>query len=124
MKNIEVNRMRNGYNVDTLIIADIQERVKIGGKVIKTYEGVFYRGNFKTSPFRKVKVKLFASRQKYKYKKNDLMHSLVKLIMNSFYGVQIRKHINESCICKSENWMKTEYDDNVLSYWKLPNGNY
>ena len=44
--------------------------------------------------------------------------------MNSLYGVQIRKDINESYSCKSETWMKTELDENVLDYWKLPNGNY
>ena len=63
-------------------------------------------------------------RKKYKDKKNDLMQGLVKLIMNSLYGVQIRKDINESYYCKSETWMKTEFDENVLDYWKLPNGNY
>ena len=52
------------------------------------------------------------------------MQGLVKLIMNSLYGVQIRKDINESYSCKSETWMKTEFDENVLDYWKLPNGNY
>ena len=51
------------------------------------------------------------------------MQGLVRLIMNSLYGVQIRKDINES-YCKSETWMKTEFDGNVLDYWKLPNGNY
>ena len=30
------------------------------------------------------------------------MQELVKLIMNSLYGVQIRKDINESYSCKSE----------------------
>ena len=40
------------------------------------------------------------------------------------YGVQIRKDINESHYCKSETWMKTEFDENVLDYWNLPNGNY
>ena len=59
-----------------------------------------------------------------KTKKKDLMQGLVKLIMNSLYGVQIRKDINESYYCKSENWMKTEFDENVLDYWKLPHGNY
>ena len=51
-----------------------------------------------------------ALRQKYKYGKNDLMHGLVKLIMNSLYGVQIRRDIKESYYCKTETWMKTEYD--------------
>ena len=52
------------------------------------------------------------------------MQGLVKLIMNSLYGVQIRRDISESYYCKSETWMKTEFDENVLDYWKLPNGNY
>ena len=121
---IEVNRMRNGYIIDKLTSVDIQEIVKIGGKVIEIYQGVIYRENFKVSPFRKVIEKLFVLRQKYKDEKKDLMQGLVKLIMNSLYGVQIRKDINESYYCKSETWMKTEFDENVLDYWKLPNGNY
>ena len=48
--------MRKGYIIDT----DIQEILKIGGKVIETFEGVIYRENFKISPFRKVGEKLFA----------------------------------------------------------------
>ena len=124
VKKIEVNRMRNGSIIDTLTSVDIQEIVKIGGRVIEIYEGVVYRENFKISPFRKVIEKLFALRQKYKDEKNDLMQGLVKLIMNSLCGVQIRRDISESYYCKSETWMKTEFDENVLDYWKLPNGNY
>ena len=51
------------------------------------------------------------------------MQGLIKLIMDSLYGVQIRKDIYESLYCKSEIWMKTEFDENVLDYWKLPDGN-
>ena len=52
------------------------------------------------------------------------MPGLVKLIMNSLYGAQIRRDINGSFYCKSDTWMKTEFDENVLEYWKLPNRNY
>ena len=52
------------------------------------------------------------------------MQKLVILIMKSLYGVQIRKDIIELYECKSENWMQTEYDDNILDSWKLPIGNY
>ena len=45
---------------------DIQEIVKIGGKVIEIYEGVFIRENFKTPPFRKFIKELFDLRKKYK----------------------------------------------------------
>ena len=64
VKKVEVNRMRNGYIIDTLTSVDIQEIVKIGGKMIEIYEGVLYRENFKVSPFRNVIEKLFALRQK------------------------------------------------------------
>ena len=116
--------MRNGYIKDTLTSDDIQEIVKIGGKVIEIYEGVIYRENFKTSPFRKVMENFFALRNKYKDEHNDLIQKLVKLFMNSLHGVQIRKDIDQSYKCKSKHWMETENDENVLDYWKLPNGNY
>ena len=67
---------------------------------------------------------MFAFRQKYRDEKNDLMQGLVKIIMNSSYGVQIHRDINESYYFKSETWMKTEFDENVLAYWKIPKGNY
>ena len=116
VKKIEVKRMRNGYIIDTLTSVDNQEIVKMGGKVI--YEGVSYRENFKISPFRKVIEELLASRQKWKDKKNDLMQKLVKLFNNTLHGVQIRRDISESNYCKSETWMKTEFGENVLDYWR------
>ena len=68
-KKVEVNRMRNGYIIDTLTSVDIQEIVKTEAKVIQIYEGVICRKNFKTSALRKVIEKLFALRQKYKDEK-------------------------------------------------------
>ena len=76
------------------------------------------------SPFREVFEKLFALGQKFKDEKNDIKEGLFKLIMNSFYGVQIHRDINDSYYCKSETWIKTEFDENVLDYCRLPNGNY
>ena len=73
VKNIEVSCMRNGYMIDTLTSVDVQEIVKKGGKVIRIYEGVIYQEKFKTSPFRKLIEKLFASREKYEDEQNDLM---------------------------------------------------
>ena len=87
--------MRNGFIIDHLTSVDIQEIIKIGGKVIEIYGGVIYIENFKVSPFRKVIDKLFASRQKYKDDGNDVMQLLVKLLLNSLYGEQIRKDIEE-----------------------------
>ena len=123
-KKIEIIRMRNGYIIDTLTSVDIQEIVKIGGKVIEIHEGVIYRENFKVSPFRKVIDILFKLRNKYKDENNDVMQLLVKLLMNSLYGEQIRKDIEEKYACKSEMWMRTEYDERVKDYWKISNINY
>ena len=114
--------MINGYIVDTLSSVDIQEFFKIEGKVIQIYQGVIYKENIKISAFGKVIEKLFASGKKYKDEKINLGQGLVKLILNSLYGVEIRKYNKESYYCQSEIWMKTEYDENVLDYWKLPKG--
>ena len=53
VENIEVNRMRNRYIIDTLTSVDIQEIVKNGGKVVEIYEGVIYRENFLKITFQK-----------------------------------------------------------------------
>ena len=50
---MEINRMFNGYIIDTLTSVDIQEIIEIGGKIIQIYEGVIYRENFIVSPFKK-----------------------------------------------------------------------
>ena len=121
-KKIEINRMRNGYIVQTLTLVDIQKVFKIGDKVIERFEGVIYRE--KVSPFKKVIDKLFELRQKYKDENNDVMQLLVKLIMNSLYGEQIRKDIEESYQCKSEMWMMTEYDERVSDCQKINYGNF
>ena len=123
-KKIEISRMRNGYIVDTLTPVDFQENVKIGCKVNEIYEGVIYRENFNVSPFRKVIDKLFALRQKYKNENNLVMQLLVKLLMNSLYGENIRKDIEEKFACKSEAWMMSEYDEQVKDYWKISSINY
>ena len=116
--------MQNGYIIETLTSVDIEEIVKIGGKVIEIYEGVIYRENFEVSQFKKVIDELFALRQKYKYKNNEVMHLLVKLLMNGLYGEQIRKDIEEKFACKSEYWMMSEYDERRKDYWKKSQGNY
>ena len=75
-KKNEINRMRNGYITQVLTSVDIQEIVKIGGRVIEIYEGVIFKKNFKINPFEKVFTKLFALRQKYKEENNDVMQLL------------------------------------------------
>ena len=47
------------------------------------------------------------------------MQLLVELIMNSLYGDQIRKDIEESYQCKSENRILSVHDERVLDYQKI-----
>ena len=91
--------MRNGYVIVTLKSVDFQESVKIAGKVKETYEGVSHRENFQASTFKKVIDKVFALRQKYKDENNEVMQLLVNLLLNSLYGEQIRKDIEEKFAC-------------------------
>ena len=44
--------------------------------------------------------------------------------MNSLYGEQILRVFEERYSCKSEHWMMTEYDEEVLNYQKTNYGNY
>ena len=46
LENIKVNRMRNGYIIDTLTSVVIGEISKTRGEVIETYKGVIYGENF------------------------------------------------------------------------------
>ena len=43
--------MRNSYIVDTFTLVVIHGTVETGGVVIKTYEGVIHRKDFKINPF-------------------------------------------------------------------------
>ena len=46
----------------------------------------------------------------------QLLVILVIIIVNSFYGENIRKDIEEKFACKSEAWMISEYDERVKDY--------
>ena len=52
------------------------------------------------------------------------MQILVKLLMISLYGEQIRKDIEQKLACKSEAWMTSEYDERVKDYWKISGKSY
>ena len=70
--------------------------------MIEIFEDVIYRENFKVSLFREDFDELFTLGQKYKNENNDVMQLLIIFLLNSLFGVQIRKNIEESFACKSE----------------------
>ena len=89
--------MRNGYIVDVLPSVNFHEIIKLGGKAIRNYEGVFCREIYKRSLFRKVTEKFFASRQQYKDEGNAFMQCVVESLLNSLYRIQIREDIDDFC---------------------------
>ena len=52
------------------------------------------------------------------------MQFLVELLMNCFYGEQIRKDIEEEYWCKPEYWMSSENDERIKEHWRLPTRKY
>ena len=52
------------------------------------------------------------------------MELLVKLLINSLYGEQCRKVIEEKLVGKSEFWIMSENDEKVKDYSKISHGNY
>ena len=48
----------------------------------------------------------------------------MKFSMDSLYGGNIRKEIDENFACKSEAWMMGEYAERVKEYWKISGINY
>ena len=44
--------------------------------------------------------------------------------MDSIYGQLNRKDTEDEYLCKSKKWMKSDFDDRVKDYPKLPNGSY
>ena len=78
----------------------------------------------KISPFGKSIVKLLALKQIYKDENIEVTKLLVKFLLNSFYGEQIRKAIEKKIACKSEYSMSSEYDERVEDYWKISHGNF
>ena len=59
---------------------------------------------------------MFDLRLKYKKEGNDIVQEMVKLNLNSIYGQTIRRDIEDDFCCKTENWMKTDYDESVKDY--------
>ena len=51
------------------------------------------------------------------------MQLLVKWLMKSLFGENIRKDFDESFACKSEAWMMSEYDERATDYWRISHGN-
>jgi DNA polymerase type B, organellar and viral len=103
---------------------DMEEIVKIGGKIIRIYEGVIFTSHYEESPFKKFVEHLFELRLKYKKESNDIMQNLVKLMLNSLYGKTIQKDINKEVHIWSEETLREKFDERIVDYSRLPCGKY
>ena len=62
-------------------------------------------------------------RNKFKEENKTLLQTLTKKISNSVFCGCIRRDIEESYKCVTQSWMKNEYDDSVIEWFPLKNGN-
>ena len=105
----DVNRSRNGVIIATLTSIDIIEIVKIGGVILKVYEG-FFCESLDFNPYSDFVFDMYDKREQYKKKGNDLSSTQVKKVMCSVYGGNVRRDILDKNVCVSDEWMDTEYD--------------
>ena len=118
----KINRFRNGDIIDYVTSVDLEEIVRIGGLVLKFYEG-FICDNLEFNPFSNFIIDMTAKRNYYK-KGKKILQTMCKAISLGSYGSCIRRDINEKFKCVTENWMNTEFDDRVKNWFPLENGNF
>ena len=74
---------------------DNKEIIRTGGKLMKRFEGVIYKEDSRVNNFPRVLDKMFELGISYKDRNDEKMQLLVELLMNSLYGEQIRKDIED-----------------------------
>ena len=120
---MSVNRSRNGVIIATLTSIDIMEIVKIGGVILKVYEG-FFCESLDFNPYSDFVLDMHKKRNEYKKKGNDLSATQVKKVMCSVYGGNVRKDILDKYVCVSDDWIDREYDKSVKEIIPLENETY
>jgi hypothetical protein len=119
-----VNRLRNGFIEAHLCSVDMEEIVKIGGKIIRLFEGIIFESHYEVSPLKNYVEYLFELRMRYKKEGNKVMETLVKLMLNALYGKCIQKDISKEIHIWSEETLRGKFDERVIDYSRLPCGKY
>ena len=101
---------------------DIEEVVRSGGYIVEILEG-FNCDNLEFNPYERFFLDMTNKRNKFKEESKTLVQTLTEKVSNSVYGGCIRRNIEESYKCVTQNWMKNEYDDSVVEWFPLKNGN-
>ena len=89
------NRTQIGYLIHNLTSVDNKEIIRIGGKLIKRFEEVIFKEDSRVNNFPRVLDKKFELRKSYKERNDEVIKFLVELLMNSLYGEQIGKDIED-----------------------------
>ncbi|ESO87634.1 hypothetical protein LOTGIDRAFT_175942 [Lottia gigantea] len=114
-------RFKNGFCSDVLTSVDIQEIVKAGGRIIRILDGIVYKENFKTPPYRDYILILRDLRNKYKREGNIVGSNCMKLLCNSLYGKSIQKDRNT----RNHLWnFQANFDSLVKNYEKINDTQY
>ena len=62
-------------------------------------------------------------RKKFEKENKTSLQTSTENCSNAVYGGCIRKYIEESYICVTQNWVKNECDDSAVDWFPVNNGN-
>ena len=119
----EIIRFRNGDRTQHLTSVNIEVIVRSKGYIVKIPEG-FVCDNLEFNPFERFTIDMTNKINKYKEGNKTLLQTLTKNVSNAVYVGCIRKDIEESYKCVTQSWMKNEYDESVIEWFHLKNGNF
>ena len=118
----EINGFRNGDVTQHLNSVDIAENVRPGDYIVKILEGLIC-DNLEFNPFEKFILDMTDKGNKYKDENKTFLQTITKKVSNSVNGCCIEKDIDECYKCVTQSWMKNEYDESLIEWFSLKNGN-
>ena len=111
-------RLGKGTETDTLIRVDFQGIVKLGGKVIESFEGITVKENLKKSPSKKFVEKMFESGLKNKEESNIVKQTLLKYTDYGIFGRTAGKLFDFVHKCVTEVRMEKNMIIEILNVGK------
>ena len=118
----EIKPFRNCDKTQHLTSVDIEEIVKSCGYTVKILQS-FMCDILEFNPFERLIEDMADKRNKFKEENKTLLQILTKKVSQSVYGGCMRKVIEESYKCVAQNGMKNEYDESVIEWFALKDGN-
>ena len=106
--------------LDTLISVDIQEIVKVGGKIFEICDGIIITEKFKKLPSQNFLEKFVELRLKCKKVGNDVKQPLLENTGNGVYGQTTGKDLDFVHKCETKDWMGRDCLIEIVQYWQIP----